>query len=241
MCSPSQDIILLFDVDGTLTAPRKAIEPKMAEFMASVRSNATCGIVGGSDLAKIAEQLGGMEVRGLDSSIYVLDCKIQPVQSIEAHMGEKALQQFINFSLDYMAKLELPAKRGTFVEFRSGLINLCPVGRSCSQELRDQFAVYDKEHKVREKFVAALREKFPDLGLTFSIGGQISIDAFPTGWDKTYCLQFIEKDFKSIHFFGDKTSPGGNDYEIFSDPRTIGHTVSSPADTRLQVSQLLQL
>ncbi|XP_047741682.1 phosphomannomutase isoform X3 [Hyalella azteca] len=167
--------------------------------------------------------------------------QLKAKQSIEAHMGEKALQQFINFSLDYMAKLELPAKRGTFVEFRSGLINLCPVGRSCSQELRDQFAVYDKEHKVREKFVAALREKFPDLGLTFSIGGQISIDAFPTGWDKTYCLQFIEKDFKSIHFFGDKTSPGGNDYEIFSDPRTIGHTVSSPADTRLQVSQLLQL
>lgn len=26
------------------------------------------------------------------------------------------------------------------------------------------------------------------------------------GWDKTYCLQFLEKDnFKTIHFFGDKT------------------------------------
>ena len=25
------------------------------------------------------------------------------------------------------------------------------------------------------------------------------------GWDKTYCLQFVEKEFKTIHFFGDKT------------------------------------
>lgn len=25
------------------------------------------------------------------------------------------------------------------------------------------------------------------------------------GWDKTYCLQFVEKDFDTIHFFGDKT------------------------------------
>jgi phosphomannomutase len=25
--------------------------------------------------------------------------------------------------------------------------------------------------------------------------------------------------------------PGGNDYEIFEDPRTIGHTVASPDDT----------
>lgn len=25
------------------------------------------------------------------------------------------------------------------------------------------------------------------------------------GWDKTYCLQFLESDFDEIHFFGDKT------------------------------------
>ena len=34
--------------------------------------------------------------------------------------------------------------RGTFVEFRSGMINVCPVGRSCSQAQRDEFAAYDK-------------------------------------------------------------------------------------------------
>ena len=34
--------------------------------------------------------------------------------------------------------------RGTFVEFRKGLINICPVGRSCTQAERDQFAVYDQ-------------------------------------------------------------------------------------------------
>lgn len=27
------------------------------------------------------------------------------------------------------------------------------------------------------------------------------------GWDKTYCLQFVENDFDEIHFFGDKTFP----------------------------------
>ena len=25
------------------------------------------------------------------------------------------------------------------------------------------------------------------------------------GWDKTYCLQFVEKEYDEIHFFGDKT------------------------------------
>lgn len=59
----------------------------------------------------------------------------------------------------------------------------------------------------RPKFVEILKEKFADLNLTYSIGGQISFDVFPKGWDKTYCLQFVEKDFDEIHFFGDKTFP----------------------------------
>jgi len=38
---------------------------------------------------------------------------------------------------------------GTFIEFRSGLINICPVGRSCCQEEREEFSRYDE---VRDYF-----------------------------------------------------------------------------------------
>ena len=54
--------------------------------------------------------------------------------------------------------------------------------------------------------IEALRKEFPNEAITYSIGGQISFDLFPTGWDKTYCLQFVQDDgFDEIHFFGDKT------------------------------------
>ena len=90
--------------------------------------------------------------------------------------------------------------------------------------------------------VAAMQEKFADLKLKFSIGGQISFDVFPEGWDKTYCLNFIpEGEFDEIHFFGDKTFEGGNDFEIFSHPRVIGHTTTSPADTMAQCTALFGL
>ena len=162
------------------------------------------------------------------------------------------------YSLRYMSELELPAKRGTFVEFRTGLINLCPVGRSCSYQERLDFAAFDKEHNVRLKFKEALEKEFGELGkfqfkimmkihnlftgLQFAMGGQISIDCFPKGWDKTYCLQFVENEgFEEIHFFGDKTSAGGNDFEIFEDPRTVGHTVTGPEDTMAQIKQVLGL
>lgn len=86
--------------------------------------------------------------------------------------------------------------------------------------------------------VETLKKEFADYGLTYSIGGQISFDVFPNGWDKTYSLQFVEKDgFEEIHFFGDKTYKGGNDYEIFESAKTIGHTVTSPEDTVKQVTE----
>ena len=66
--------------------------------------------------------------------------------------------------------------------------------------------LFPQIHGVRAAFVKVLREKFADYGLTFSIGGQISFDVFPTGWDKTYCLRHVEDEgFEEIHFFGDKT------------------------------------
>ena len=85
-------------------------------------------------------------------------------------------------------------------------------------------------------------------GCRYSIGGQISFDVFPTGWDKTYALRHIENeknvsgiDFNTIHFFGDKSFKGGNDYEIYEDSRTTGHAVKGPEDTMRILKELFDL
>ena len=212
-------------------------------------------MVGGSDLMKIVEQLANPDVSPSERVEHVVNKydfifaenglvaykggSLLAKQSILNYMGEQKLQKLINFCLRYMSELELPVKRGNFVEFRNGLINICPVGRSCSQQEREDFAAYDAQHQIRQKFVNALNEHFgPELGLTFAIGGQISFDCFPHGWDKTFCLQYVEKDFDKIYFFGDKTAPGGNDHEIFNDPRTIGHAVKDPEHTEQILRQL---
>lgn len=230
--------LCLFDVDGTLTAPRQKATPEMSEFLQKLRSRVKVGVVGGSDLCKIKEQLGEDIIQKVDyvfaenGLVAYKNGELHSVQSIQAHMGEKLLQDFINFCLKYMSNIKLPKKRGTFIEFRNGMLNVSPVGRSCSQEERLEFFELDKKEKIRETFVSVLKEEFKGQGLTFSIGGQISFDVFPEGWDKRYCLGIVKEDnFTSIHFFGDKTKPGGNDYEIYSDDLTIGHEVSSPDQT----------
>lgn len=87
------------------------------------------------------------------------------------------------------------------------MINVSPIGRNCSREEREEFEQYDKVHNVRKTMIEALKKEFGHDDLTFSIGGMISFDVFPKGWDKSYCLQFVEKDFDEIHFFGDKCYP----------------------------------
>lgn len=46
---------------------------------------------------------------------------------------------------------------------------------------RHDFEKYDQTSQIRSKFVEKLRTEFADYGLTYSIGGQISFDVFPTG------------------------------------------------------------
>lgn len=244
-----KSVICLFDVDGTLTDPRQRIKPDMEAFMGKLREKITVGIVGGSDLVKILEQLGGEDALGKYDYLFSENGlvshkggKLIFKENIVRFIGEEKLQKFINFCLKYMSELVLPFKRGTFIETRSGLINIAPAGRNCNQQERDQFEAYDKEHKVREKFILALKENFKDYNLTYSIGGQISFDVFPDGWDKRFCLtQIISDGFEKIYFFGDKTFKGGNDYEIANDPRTVSFTVTSPENTIKIVSDLLSV
>mmetsp|Transcript_9665 Transcript_9665/g.16752 ORF Transcript_9665/g.16752 Transcript_9665/m.16752 type:complete len:246 (-) Transcript_9665:40-777(-) len=238
-----ESTIVLFDIDGTLTLPRKNVEPETKAFLAQLRKAATIGIVGGSDHVKQHEQLGSSVLEDFDyvfaenGLVAFKEGKLLATQSLRDFYGDEKLKRFINFCLHYIADLDIPVKRGTFIEFRNGMLNVSPIGRNCNQKERDDFEAYDKIHGIRQAMVAVLKEKFEDMKLTFSIGGQISFDVFPVGWDKTYCLRYLDT-FKTVHFFGDKTAPGGNDHEIFASERTVGHTVTNPSDTIAQCTAL---
>lgn len=217
----------------------------MTEFLRQLRRRVVTGVVGGSDFAKVREQLGDDILNEFDYvfaengvTAYKLGKKIE-TETLVDYLGEDRLKRFLNFTLRYIADLDIPIKRGTFIEFRQGMLNVSPIGRNCSQAERIAFNEYDAVHGVRKAMKAALEKEFADYGLQVSIGGQISMDVFPVGWDKTYCLrQLRAENFDAIHFFGDKTQAGENDYEIFISPETIGHRVTSPEDTERQCREL---
>ncbi|KAI0193078.1 phosphomannomutase [Xylaria flabelliformis] len=255
---PIKNTIVLFDVDGTLSPARRSATPEMLATLAALRQKVAIGYVGGSDLSKQQEQLGtadrpvtsmfdfSFSENGLTA--WKLGQEL-PSTSFIQWIGEDRYKELVNFILHYVADLDIPVKRGTFVEFRNGMINVSPIGRNANLQERLAFEKYDLEHGIRPAFIEKLKEKFSHIDLTYSIGGQLSFDVFPTGWDKTYCLRHLEAEakkpagieYKTIHFFGDKTFKGGNDWEIYSDERVTGHSVKDPDDTRRILKELFDV
>ncbi|KRZ14423.1 putative phosphomannomutase [Trichinella pseudospiralis] len=193
--------ICLFDVDGTLTRPRQKIDKDFLEYLRSLSKKIPLAVVGGSDIDKVLEQLDLnlkdacdlFEYVFAENGLFVAKKNQQfPTATIQEVIGEEKLQEFINYCLRYLSEVKLPVKRGNFIEFRKGMLNVSPIGRSCNQNERNEFVEYDEKHKIREKFIEELRKRFP----------------------------------------------GGNDYEIFEDHRTIGHRVASPKDTESELKSL---
>lgn len=64
----AKKVLVLFDVDDTLTVPRKLVTPEVKDFLLKLRTKVDVGIVGGSDLVKQKEQLGNNIVNEVDYS-----------------------------------------------------------------------------------------------------------------------------------------------------------------------------
>jgi len=199
--------IVLFDVDGTLTTPRQSITPELLGFLKMLHNHTDIGIVDGSDLKKMKEQLGD-NLQELDFIDYIFSenglISYQKHITIHQcnicqHMGEEKLEKFINFCLRYLADLDIPIKRGTSIELRQSMLNISPIGRNCSQHERDAFEEYDKIHHIRRNMITTLEKEFPDYDLKYSIGEQISFDVLGSTFDKTFCLQFL-KEYDRIYF-----------------------------------------
>lgn len=111
-------------------------------------NNKTDTQVGGSNFQKQQEQLGSPSVpvtslfdfcfseNGLTA--YRLGKPLAGNSFIQ-WLGEEKYQELVNFILRYLSEIKLPKKRGTFIEFRTGMINVSPIGRNATQAERDEF------------------------------------------------------------------------------------------------------
>lgn len=133
--------LCLFDVDGTLSLARQSITPEFHSLLASLRKECVIGVVGGSDIKKVREQLQITPTDFTQEFDYVFaengltaykDGQQMASQSFIGWLGEEKYKKLAKFCLRYISELDLPVMRGTFIEFRNGMINVSPIGRNAS-------------------------------------------------------------------------------------------------------------
>ena len=231
--------LFLFDIDGTITEPRKSITPNNHDWFEDFVKNNNVIFVTGSDWTKSLEQLGP---RILDNTDYIFCC-----MGNELRFQNSSIIYSKRFEIDFQFKSMLEVFMldskfekhvGNHFELRPGMLNFSVVGRAANQELREEYYNWDLQNNERKQLADHINNNYPDLEA--AIGGQISIDIFPRGNDKSQAIDYILNylypgEIQQIVFFGDKTEPGGNDYSIIKKAETceqlVCHTVTGPHET----------
>lgn len=247
MCSfEDTEILLLFDIDGTLVEEHCKITSSMHKFLKYIRTRANIGIV--TNLTqKVAEDRLGESILELfdycffeNGIVAYSHGNMVHNTNIALELGEDRIQKFIDFCLSYISELRLPVKRGTFIKFKSGKLIISPVGYDCTKEEQIEFNVYNHEHKILEHFISVLSKEFSDYDLCYRISYTAGFEVYPKGWDKTYCLRHIPIDeYDHIHFFGCKIMPKDYNHEIYNSPLIHGHYIFGPDDTKKLVGNIL--
>lgn len=229
-------ICYIFDVDGTLTEPRKQMGGIFAREFSLWAKGKQCIIATGSDFIKTKEQVPsdvlktfeyifccmGNELRvGLDKVIHKSNFQI-PLEL------EHELQEFLrNSKFEY--------KCGRHLEFRTGMLNFSIVGRNATMTQRREYNQWDKIHGERKKIANFINKQFPTLEAT--VGGSISIDIIEQGQDKGQVINYLDNaGATKVVFVGDKCFPGGNDWGIIRELQKTDiafewYNVDNPEDT----------
>jgi len=247
--------IVLFDLDGTLTPPRKSITKENVRALKELSRIVEIGIVTGSGIAYLKEQVPA------DASLMLeaLPCNgtqhwqlngagwelVDEGPNMRDTIGKSKYNELL-LELDQyqrytMMSHDLPFT-GTFISYRRSLVNWSPVGRDASDEERKTFEDFDRQSGYREEMLERLSRRFASAyrgAIQVKLGGSTSFDIFPTGWNKTYALRrFVDR---TVWFVGDRTGPGGNDQEIYQvlDPEGRAFTVANERETPEVVDRII--
>ena len=256
--------IVLFDMDGTLTPPRKKITSEMTRKLVELSRLADIGIVTGSGYDYLLQQCEDMwyEIGTVpSSSITLLPCNgtqmYTPDKSGRFTMIHKAdmreelgpvVLDTVMTCLIHMQFLHTCNKpphplTGHFISYRDSMINWCPVGRNASSEQREEFIKFDEETGARLKAKDMIQKYLVIYGIenvVLALGGSTSIDIFPEGWDKTYALKHFPG--REIWFVGDSCDTNGNDRTIYESlaQENRAFSTSGPEETLKIIDQIVK-
>ena len=213
--------VFMFDVDGTLTPSRLPMTKEFQKFFSEWVKKNKFYLVTGSDIPKLQEQMDGMEIHSdgiftcCGNEYWQSDPAVHPKHCDLIYSNKfKPPKDLIKYLERKVLKSKYPNRCGNHIEDRGSMVNFSIVGRDCTQEQREEYYKWDNYNGERSDISRAIGFRWTNLDAV--IGGQISIDIYPKGNDKSRVLEHIEKLHPTgkIIFIGDGIENGGNDYPL---------------------------
>lgn len=201
----------IFDVDGTLTPSRGAIDPSFLRYMLKFCKENYVYFATGSDAPKTIEQVGDMLFNSVTRSY---NCNGNSIwqQGVNVHNNDWTIPDDARALLTkWLNENDFIHKTGNHIEERPGMVNYSIVGRNATQAERADYVQWDEARSERFNFALELNSRFSDINAT--VGGETGIDIAPTGADKSQILKDFSKN-DTLVFFGDAIFEGGNDYTL---------------------------
>ena len=215
--------IFIFDVDGTLTPSRLPMTKKFQKFFKEWAKKNKFYLVTGSDIPKLQEQMEGLEIHSdgiftcCGNEYWQSDPAVHPKHCDLIYSNKfKPPKDLIKYLERKVLKSKYPNRCGNHIEDRGAMVNFSVVGRNCTQEQREEYFEWDKRMGERNITCMEIKGTWPKLDAV--VGGQISIDIYPKGNDKSQVLNIIEQERlvppNEYIFIGDGIENGGNDYPL---------------------------
>ena len=230
--------IFMFDIDGTLTPARKPMTKSMESIFTGFCERNRVFLVTGSDMSKVKQQVP-KHIMDAVEGIYTCSGNVYTENGAEVYSNEfKAPARLLESLEGWVKYSSYPDKTGRHIEHRPGMINFSVIGRNCTQEQREEYERWDSETGERKILRQKIIHMWPSLEC--SIGGQISIDIYPKGLNKSQAYSRVKSANPkcAIIFCGDRLMPGGNDYPFFEALRQ-NQTKCRPIDMAIPVKSYL--
>lgn len=209
--------LLAFDLDGTLTQHKTAIESENRALIASLLPRYGVVIIGAGSCRRIFSQLDGLplpiighygmqqsHVEG-DGGLILTRNHVVPVNVTEMENRANCLRE--TFGL-------FPFRGKTIEVHASGMLTFPILG---TEAIPAEKLAYDPDRKKRRAIYREVCDAFPEY--TVVVGGTSSFDIIPKPYDKYHALSSYGASLgiphEEIAYFGDDYGMGGNDESIY--------------------------
>ena len=212
---------VVFDIDNTLTPPRRPLTAEMAAALMSLA--VPFHVAAGSDLPLVQEQfLQPLHSFGFRGEVDAFLCNgsnryrcvfgaklsVDLVRDFDfsRHLGVDTFRRLLESLDDILDRQEFALPQGVTVIGnriidRRSMINVVPIGRTgglpttVEYRNRARFVEYDRQSGFRQRLLACLRHELAglqrDKALIITLGGQTSFDLVIEGNDKSYAVRSL--------------------------------------------------